>query len=133
MITVLGWLGVLVALAFVGWPLVQARLGAEPGEPESLPPLERQKRDALAAIKEAEFDRAMGKLSDEDFATLTARYRAQALDAIAQLDRLQSAATPRPAAGHRAPRFCAQCGSGVPAAANFCAACGTAIRTAATA
>ncbi len=130
MITVLGWFGVLAALAFVGWPLVQARLGAEPDEPETLPPLERQKREALAAIKEAEFDRAMGKLSDEDFAALTARYRTQALEAIAGLDGLRRGA---PADARGAARFCAQCGTGLPAGAKFCAACGTAVRTAASA
>lgn len=131
MITALGWLGVLAALAYVGWPLVQARLGSDTAEPEMLPPLERQKREALAAIKEAEFDRAMGKLSDEDFAALTARYRAQAMEAIAQLDRLR---TSRPAAARRgAARFCAQCGKALAPGAKFCGACGAAVRTAATA
>ena len=50
--TVAGWLLAVAALLFVGWPLFRARLGAE-REPDSVPPLERQKLDAYAAIKEA--------------------------------------------------------------------------------
>jgi hypothetical protein len=46
---------------------------------------ERQKRQALAAIKEAELDYQMGKLSDEDLATMRARFEARALEAMAAL------------------------------------------------
>ncbi|MEW6298433.1 MAG: hypothetical protein AB1671_11925 [Thermodesulfobacteriota bacterium] len=49
---------------------------------------EQQKADAYAAIKEAEFDRQMGKLTDEDYRLLRGRYEARALEALAQLDRL---------------------------------------------
>jgi predicted RNA-binding protein with EMAP domain len=45
---------------------------------------ERQKRQALAAIKEAELDHRMGKLSDEDLASMRARFEAQALEAMAR-------------------------------------------------
>ncbi|HLK12757.1 MAG TPA: hypothetical protein VKW76_15385 [Candidatus Binatia bacterium] len=48
---------------------------------------ERQKRQALGAIREAEMDRRMGKLSDEDFHALRARLEAQALEALAALER----------------------------------------------
>jgi hypothetical protein len=77
----------------------------------------------LAAIKEVEFDRAMGKLSEEDFTSLTARYRAQALAAIAALE------TARPSAdGVPQARFCGHCGGALAAPVNFCPACGTATR-----
>lgn len=115
------WIGVALAALYVGWPLLQARAGAEPGDADALP-LERQKREALAAIKEAEFDRAMGKLSDEDFAQLTRRYREQALAAMAAL----GAATPAQRGGARL-AFCPQCGTKLPPRANFCAACGHAL------
>jgi hypothetical protein len=119
------WIGVGVAALFVGWPLFQARLGGrEPAAPDSLPPLERQKREALAAIKEAEFDRAMGKLSDDDFAQLTARYREQALIAMAALESAQATKT-RPG-GSAA--YCPQCGGKLAPAANFCGGCGHALR-----
>jgi hypothetical protein len=47
---------------------------------------ERQKRQALAAIKEAEFDHRMGKLSDGDLASMRARFEVQALEAMAALE-----------------------------------------------
>ena len=118
------WIGVGAVALFVGWPLFQARLGAAPAAPDALTPLERQKREALAAIKEAEFDRAMGKLSDEDFAQITGRYREQALVAMAALE---AATTARPA-GAGGLAFCPQCGGKLAATANFCGGCGHAIR-----
>ena len=57
---------------------------AEQGDAERW---ERQKRQALAAIKEAELDHRMGKLSDEDLGAMRARFEAQALEAMAALDR----------------------------------------------
>jgi len=52
---------------------------------------EKQKTDAYSAIREAEFDRQMGKLTDEDYQVLRERYEARAIEALAQLDRLASA------------------------------------------
>jgi len=48
--------------------------------------LEREKMLALRAIKELEFDRAMGKLSDEDWREMSTRLRARAARLIGQLD-----------------------------------------------
>ncbi|HSP96198.1 MAG TPA: zinc ribbon domain-containing protein [Candidatus Dormibacteraeota bacterium] len=125
MVGALIWIGVGLVALFVGWPLVQARRGAEPGDADALP-LERQKREALAAIKEAEFDRAMGKLSDADFAQITQRYRDQALTAMAALDTAATTAR-RPGAVRMA--FCPQCGTKLPPRANFCGSCGKALRS----
>jgi hypothetical protein len=50
---------------------------------------EKQKADAYAAIKEAEFDRQMGKLTEEDYQYLRTKYEARAIEALAQLDRSQ--------------------------------------------
>ena len=52
---------------------------------------EKQKVDAYSAIKEAEFDRQMGKLTDEDYRLLREKYEARALESLAQLDRLTAA------------------------------------------
>lgn len=51
---------------------------------------EKQKADAYAAVKEAEFDRQMGKLTDEDYQMLRDKYEARALEALARLDQLSS-------------------------------------------
>lgn len=48
--------------------------------------LEREKMLTLRAIKELEFDRAMKKLSDEDFREMSGRLRARAARLIKQLD-----------------------------------------------
>jgi hypothetical protein len=49
---------------------------------------EKQKADAYAALKEAEFDQQMGKLTEEDYRLLREKYEGRALEALAQLDRL---------------------------------------------
>jgi hypothetical protein len=48
--------------------------------------LERDKLLALRAIKELEFDRAMGKLSDDDFKEMAGRLRTRAARLMRQLD-----------------------------------------------
>jgi hypothetical protein len=48
--------------------------------------LEREKALALRSIKELEFDRAMGKVSEKDFADMSARLRARAARILRQLD-----------------------------------------------
>ncbi|HVM98274.1 MAG TPA: zinc-ribbon domain-containing protein [Candidatus Acidoferrales bacterium] len=86
---------------------------------------EKQKHEAYAAIKEAEFDRGMGKLSDADFAIVREKYGRQALEAIAALDSESKVA----AASRKATRiaYCPTCGHTVPPRANFCPGCGRSI------
>src|SRR5688500_7891907 len=48
--------------------------------------LERDKVLVLRAIRDLEFDRAMGKVSDKDFAEMNARLRARAARILRQLD-----------------------------------------------
>ena len=57
--------------------------------------LEREKMLALRAIKELEFDRAMGKVSDRDYQEMATRLRARAGRILRQLD-------DTPEAGYRA-------------------------------
>jgi hypothetical protein len=87
-IFVLGAVLVLLVSFFVASPLFRPQeapeMGAEPGTRERW---ERQKRQALAAIKEIELDHEMGKVSDEDLATMRSRFEAQALEAMAALER----------------------------------------------
>lgn len=124
LLTVLTWLGVAAAALFVGWPLLRVQRDDAPGSDEAAP-LEWQKREAMAAIKDAELDHAMGKLSDEDFASQARRYRDQALTAMTQLSRQPGAALAPPPARLA---FCPQCGDKVATRANYCSGCGTALR-----
>jgi hypothetical protein len=50
--------------------------------------LEREKRTLLKAIKEAEFDHQMGKLSQRDADEMIRGYRARAIEVIKQIDQL---------------------------------------------
>jgi cytochrome c-type biogenesis protein CcmH len=87
------------ALVFVLWPLLgRARRGrtllALP--PDRRQQLEEEKRVALGAIRELEFEHAAGHVSDADFAELRARYEAEAAAVLTELDRL-GPAEPAPA------------------------------------
>jgi zinc-ribbon domain len=99
--------------------------------------LEREKFLTLRAIKDLEFDRAMGKVSESDFHEMSTRMRARAAGLIRQLDaghgyrqQIEEAVTkrlgeaPEPAAPARTARFCSQCGSEVDSDARFCKSCG---------
>ena len=85
---VCGLVLILIASLFVAAPLFRrARAGAAGDDASERARWERQKRQALAAIREAEMDHRMGKLSDEDLAGLRARLEAQALAAMAALEK----------------------------------------------
>jgi hypothetical protein len=131
MATVLSFVLVAACLIFVGWPFFSAEQGdSEPTE-NPLSPLEKQKRDAYALIREAEFDLHMGKLSENEFAALKENYRRQALVAIAALEkarahgRRERAAVPGKARVKAS--FCPDCGWQVRQGAKFCGSCGRAL------
>ena len=69
-------------------PLVAARRrpGREVLSDRMRQDLEREKALTLRSIKELEFDRAMGKVSDKDFGEMSTRLRARAAGLIRQLD-----------------------------------------------
>jgi hypothetical protein len=110
--------------------------------------IDREKTLVLRAIKELEFDHAMGKVSDPDFADMGQRLRTRAAGLLRQLDagveystqierelarRLAEAGvatTGTAAAGTAAARFCTQCGSPAAAGARFCGQCGHRLETA---
>ena len=104
--------------------------------------LEREKTLALRSIKELEFDRAMGRLSEEDFKEMSGRLRVRAARLIKQLDagvgyrqqieqELQKrigTSEVRPVvtkAAAPADRICASCDTANDADAKFCKSCGT--------
>jgi hypothetical protein len=119
---------------FVVWPFISPAAPVTDAVPDSLSPLERQKLDAYAALREAEFDFRMGKLSDTDYAALRDRYRHEALAAIAAIEEARNRnkrERPRASSGGKGERriaFCPACGERLPAGANFCGGCGHSIR-----
>jgi hypothetical protein len=123
-------LGVL-ALWLVLWPML-APDGSKPRPEEPLDPEETARGVALTALKEIEFDRETGKLSDADYAFLKDKYTAEALDALraeapddieamvaARVRVLGAAPTGAPGAPS-----CPTCGPRPEADAVFCSACG---------
>jgi hypothetical protein len=81
---VIGTLLAVAALAYVLYPLVFA--SPAPGARSASRRVARGAsdgdEDAIVALREIEFDRATGKLSDADYADLKTRYTQRALDAM---------------------------------------------------
>jgi len=92
---------------------------------------------AIAALKEIEFDRETGKLAEEDYLSLKAKYTADAIQAMRvegeepvapPLD-IEAAVAVRvetlrggPSAGPSG--YCASCGSPLESGSRFCGSCG---------
>ncbi len=105
--------------------------------------VEREKTLVLRSIKELEFDRAMGKVSEADFEEMGRRLRARAIRLMKQLDveavdflaviereleeRLGRPPEPVTAAGGASKRTCGGCGASNDGDARFCKACGAAL------
>ena len=115
-----------------------------PDEPEL--PEETRHGVALLALKEIEFDRETGKLSDADYHQLKSRYAAEALAALGAHEARPAAAGDDPellitarlaqlrsarAAGLPTAPFCPRCGPRAEADALFCSSCGTSLASAA--
>jgi hypothetical protein len=77
---------------FVGWPVFRRERGtggeADSGDAE-LAELEARKDAKYREIRDAEADRASGKLSEEDFRRLDRELRREAIDILKQIDRLR--------------------------------------------
>jgi hypothetical protein len=149
-------LGEALAAAIIGaiavWLVLQPLTGrrSKPSPPiEPLDPDETPKGIALTALKEIEFDRETGKLSDTDYEFLKAKYTAAALDAlraesaaeepaersddveamIAAKVRTLRSASASPSPDDRSPSTsasptCPTCGPRPEADALFCSTCG---------
>jgi len=110
--------------------------------------LDREKTLVLRSIKELEFDRAMGKVSEKDFAEMSGRLRSRAARLMRQLDagagyrseiekeitkRIGEAPVASPSAGpgeQDTPDVagtCASCGTSNDTDARFCKHCGASI------
>lgn len=135
--TALTFLMVAATLAFVAWPFFVPRREENWEETGTLSPLERQKVEALTALKEAEFDLRTGKLSDADFAALSDKYRQQAITAIAALEEKRRPSKAEKGAGREGAgrggraAYCPDCGHKAAPGAGFCGGCGRRLKGAA--
>ena len=159
--------GVLLAVGAVSYVLrpifrPDVTAGERPGSPKGLPhgPGEGGGGDegedpdddlspravALRALKEIEFDRATGKLSDADYDVLKAKYAAEALTALRQETGKGEGGLGKGGAGTIPPspfpvprcpthgarlepdaEFCSECGRRLGSAPGYCARCGAAL------
>jgi hypothetical protein len=104
---VIGTLLAIAALSFVLYPLL---IGAYPGPVEKTREHSRD-NNAIDALREIEFDRATGKLSDVDYDSLKASYTQKAITAM----RASGSAV------------CDSCGERPEPDAKFCSRCGRAL------
>ena len=106
---------------------------------------------ALRALKEIEFDRATGKLSDPDYDALKVKYTSEALAALradptgsgmrdaggvlSGAETHPASRIPHPVCPNHGPRpesdaqFCSECGRRLATAPGYCARCGTALES----
>jgi len=151
MLIAAGLLLALLAVLLVLEPLLRAAQGREQRSAEPLfadsddedDPVLRRRDRALAALREIEFDRATGKLSDEDFRRMYDRYSAEALVAIHEADAAAQAspavgdspgaqdaiealiASARSDAARAGRKYCSECGAPLEGSGRFCIECGT--------
>jgi hypothetical protein len=125
----------IVAAGLVGAALhsaIAGFLGGEPAEKAATGRarefLEQEKALVLRSIKELEFDRAMRKVSDQDFAEIGGRLRAraielmQALDGPVEVSEAKQADKSVPKAARRT--TCPSCDTPIDSDARFCKQCG---------
>jgi hypothetical protein len=148
-------LGVLLAAGMVYYvlrPILRppaAGASAEGGEGEDPDDDLSSQTVALRALKEIEFDRATGKLSDADYDALHAKYQAAALAAlraepgsgmrdagsvVPRAPTHPASPIPHPMCPVDGPRpepdatFCSTCGRSLRTASAYCIRCGTSLQ-----
>jgi cytochrome c-type biogenesis protein CcmI len=145
---------VLGVALFVAAPLGGGIVNPRRADADEAQRLEHERALAVQGLRELEFDREMGKLSEADYRSLRAGLEQRALAAMGALERVREDAArrqrrpaPRPIAIARraesapqrrpepapAPRparikFCPQCGASIGDDYSFCTECGIALR-----
>jgi hypothetical protein len=103
---IVGTLLAIGALCFVLWPLLVASTAQASAAPALSAP-----DYAVEALRELEFDRATGKISDSDYGALKATYTRKALTVMRAGDRI----------------VCDRCGPRPEPDAVFCSNCGASL------
>ena len=96
------------SLLYVLYPLFRAEIAVAP-RPRGH--AKRRQSAAVDALRELEFDRQTGKISDDDYEPLKARYTEQALAVMRAGDA----------------RVCERCGPRAEPDAEFCSKCGASL------
>jgi hypothetical protein len=122
-------LGTLLSIGVLAYVLAPVVVGVKPGgvrRPAARAPTEGEL--AIAALREVEFDRATGKLSDADYAVLRERYASEALAVMRTAGTNVPIADDPAEAAVRAYRSahatCGKCGIRPETDAIYCSNCG---------
>ena len=130
---ILGTLLAVGALAYVLYPLMAGPAPARRAAPVAAPSARAAEHEAIVALREIEFDRVTGKLSDADYDELKSRYTARALQAMRASDAAKDAAGEASpddaieaavAAYRERMRSCPSCGPRPEPDALYCSSCG---------
>lgn len=126
----IGTLIALLAVGFVLVPLFSERLASSASSTGPDPAPAEPGSDAVGALREIEFDRATGKLSDSDYETLKARYTGEALESMRAAERKAIVPDELDLAEEVVLRYrrrassCGTCGPRPESDALYCSACG---------
>lgn len=133
-----GMLVILVVAILVLEPIIRGRAASLERTTEEMSEAEATRRVRLLALRDAEYDYQMGKLSEEDYQSLHAELAAEALEAMQAVE-VEKGGAPAPSAasrtaveaevaalraGLRDGTACASCGHVNPGGSRFCGACG---------
>jgi hypothetical protein len=83
-----------VVLVYVGYPALRPGVSVQPGPSPRTRTLERHQRllseraKALAALRELEFERSIGNISDADYAELRQAQRSKAMAMLREIDEI---------------------------------------------
>lgn len=122
---ILGTLLAVGALAYVLFPLLAGPATVVRRRGAAADASRAPEHEALVALREIEFDRATGKLSDADYDELKARYTGRALEAIRAAGApVEDAAEAAVLAYRSRLRSCARCGPRPEPDAEYCSNCG---------
>lgn len=112
-----------LTLFFIAYPLARKEAAAPEGElaESDLSDLLYRKEAAYTALKDLEFDHAAGKIDDDDYKTMRARFEKEALSILERIeDHKKGVIPPR----ERAKTACPKCGAVTGASDKFCRECG---------
>lgn len=117
-----------LTLAYIGFPLFRKSRRVASYEVNHQPEdLRARKQELFAAISDLDLDYQMGKLSKDDYDSLRAQYKSEAIAAMKDLDALTMSPVQRPRSAGKPPsanRFCHHCGAPAVASDKFCSDCG---------
>lgn len=126
MVEALGLILAAVTTFFIARPFfLKERVELDFNSTNKVDELLARKAEVYSAVKDIEFDREMGKLSDEDYEELRESYKAEAAQLIQRIEQIQTGGKRKKKKSKQGNKFCHECGDKIAAQDKFCMNCGT--------